>query len=107
MANMGKYCKAYPVARFRQYGKWTEKAENTRKEKTTNQVDGIESEVPRELTDEKFLYLQETYVVTDGIFLDENIVFNDVTGDWISFCKNQLQFEIPQYDKTQTKAATE
>ena len=105
MANMGKYCKAYPVARLRQYGEWTEKAENTRKE--TKQVDGIEIEAPRELTDEKFLYLQETYVVTDGIFLDENIIFNDVTSDWISFCESQLQFEIPEYEKAQTKAATE
>ena len=33
MATMGKYCKAYPITRFREYKGWTEKAENARKEK--------------------------------------------------------------------------
>jgi hypothetical protein len=57
-----------------------------------------EKETPRVLTDNDFLYLQENYVVTDGIFMDENIIFNRVTPDWIEFCENELQFEIPVYE---------
>lgn len=67
MATMGRYCKAYPITRFRKYKGWSEKAENVRKEKKP--VDGEELEVERELTDKDFLYLQENYVVTDGIFI--------------------------------------
>ena len=96
MSTMGKYCKAYPITRFREYPGWREQAENVRKEKEI--VDGQEVEKDRQLTDEDYLYLQENYVVTDGIFLDENIIFDDVTSEWIDFCKNVLQFEIPVYE---------
>ncbi len=93
MAKMGKYCKAYPINRFRAFGAWTENTQNTRKEK--RQVNGNETEVPREFTDNDHLYLQENFVVTDGIFLDENVIFDATTPDWIDFCKNSLEFEVP------------
>jgi hypothetical protein len=93
MAKMGRYCKAYPVARLREFSGWTENAENARKEKKL--VDGKEVEVTGELTDDSFLYLQEDYTVTDGIFLDENIIFNQVSPEWVEFCKDVLKFEVP------------
>ena len=80
MATMGKYCKAYPIERLRAFSGWTEKAENARKEKI--EEGGQEVEVTRELTDDTILYLQENYVVTDGIFKDENIIFDNVTPEW-------------------------
>jgi hypothetical protein len=95
MAVMGRYCKAYPISRFREYKGWTEKAENARKE--TRIEDGREVEVERQLTDEDYLYLQENYVVTDGAFLDENIIFDDVTPEWKDFCARTLKFEVPVY----------
>jgi hypothetical protein len=88
---MGKYCKAYPIERLRAYSGWTEKTENYRKEK--------EGEEP--LTHD-FLYLQENYVVTDGIFKDEHIIFDDVTPEWIEYCQKDLEFEIPEYARTET-----
>ncbi|MCU0532564.1 MAG: hypothetical protein MUD14_01460 [Hydrococcus sp. Prado102] len=96
MAKMGKYCKAYSIKDFRKFSQWTEKSENTRKE--TQEIDGKEIEVTRELTDEDFLYLQENYVVTDGIFQNENIIFDKVTPEWKDFCNNTLMFEIPVYE---------
>lgn len=93
---MGKYCKAYPITRFRDYPGWTEKAENVRKE--IKIVNGKEVEIDRVLTDKDHLYLQENYVVTDGIFKDENIIFDNVTPEWIEYCKNTLNFEIPVYE---------
>lgn len=96
MATMGKYCKAYSILKFRAYKDWSEKAENARREK--KQEDGKEVEAVRELTDNDFLYLQENYVVTDGIFKDENIIFDAVTPEWIDYCKNDLKFEIPVYE---------
>src|SRR5204863_2716980 len=69
MRKMGRYCKAYPIQRFQEFSGWKENAENVRKE--TKQVDGKETEVVREFTDADYLYLQEDFTVTDGIFLEE------------------------------------
>lgn len=58
------------------------------------------------LTDDYFLYLQENYVVTDGIFKDENIIFDNVTPEWKKFCTHTLLFEIPNYGSAEAKAST-
>ena len=34
-------------------------------------------------------------IVTDGLFIDQNIVFDDVTDEWKAFCQKVLEFEIP------------
>ncbi|PMB45787.1 hypothetical protein CEN40_11515 [Fischerella thermalis CCMEE 5205] len=96
MATMGKYCKAYSLKTLRQFEKWTENSENTRKEK--QQIESQEVEVKRVLTDDDFLYLQDNYVVTDGIFKDENIIFDNITPEWKDFCQKTLAFEIPVYE---------
>jgi hypothetical protein len=95
MAKMGRYCKAYPVTRLREFSGWSENAQNTRKEKRV--ADGKELELPRILTDSDHLYVQENHVVTDGVFIDENIVFDNVTPEWMDFCKNALRFQIPSH----------
>ena len=101
MSTMGKYCKAYPVDRFRQFSGWKENAAQARKEK--REVDGNEVEVPREIDDH--LYLQENYTVTDGIFIDENIVFDEVTPEWMNYCRETLKFEVPADEPASVDAA--
>ena len=96
MAKMGKYCKAYPIQRFREAKEWNENTDNLRKVKQL--VGSTEEMVVRQLTENDFLYLQENYQVTDGIFIDENIVFAEVTPEWIEFCKDTLKFEVPVYE---------
>ena len=96
MATMGKYCKAYLLKQFRQFNQWEENTENIKKE--NQEVDGQTVEVNREFTDEDVLYLQENYVVTNGIYKDENIIFDNVTDEWKDFCHQVLEFEIPNYE---------
>lgn len=96
MATMGKYCKAYLLKDLRAFGGWTVKSENAQKEKL--QVDGKEIEITRELPDDDVVYLQENYIVTNGIFKDENIIFDNVTTEWIDYCQQTLHFEIPEYE---------
>lgn len=103
MSKMGKYCKAYSLKKLRQFSQWSERSENTIKEK--KQVDGKEVKINRKLTDDDFLYLKENYVVTDGIFKDENIIFDNVTPEWKNFCKSTLQFEIPVYETVEVQAS--
>jgi hypothetical protein len=54
------------------------------------EVNGEMVEVARELTDANYVYLHTNFTVTDGIFVDENIIFSDVTPEWIEFCRDVL-----------------
>lgn len=104
MPKMGKNCKAYVVKDFRQFSEWTENSSNARPEKEV--VDGAEVTTPRVITDDHFLYLQENYAVTDGIFIDENIIFDSVTAEWIEFCKSTLEFGPPVYESVGNDASS-
>jgi hypothetical protein len=88
MSTLGKYCRAYPLSLFRQYHGWTEKPENARK--IRKEIDGEITEVPRDLTDADYVYLHRNFTVTDGIFIDENIIFSNVTQEWAEFLRNAL-----------------
>jgi len=98
MPKVGKYSKAYPLKLFRQFPGWTENLKNSRK--IRKEINGEIVEVERELSDSQYLYLQENFAVTDGIFLDENIIFSDVTPAWIDFCRNVLgaSFPTPEHE---------
>ncbi len=89
MSVLGKYCRAYPLSQFRQFRGWVEKADEARK--VRKEINGEIVEEARTLTDEDYVYLQMNYTVTDGIFVDENVIFNDVTPEWIEFCQSVLK----------------
>ncbi|HEX8274105.1 MAG TPA: hypothetical protein VF615_15815 [Longimicrobiaceae bacterium] len=104
MAEMGRYCKAYYAADFRKFPGWKENVANLRKDK--QEVNGKEVEVERtELKDDDILYLQENLVVTDGIFKDENVVFEGGSPEWEAFCTGDLAFEIPDYARDDDEPA--
>src|SRR5262249_37639662 len=96
MTTLGKHSKAHPLKRFREFAGWTENLKNARKVKT--EVNGEIVALPRELDESDYLYLHENFNVTDGIFLDENIIFSDVSQEWIDFCVNVLGVEFPDDD---------
>lgn len=93
MATLGKYCKAYPVAKLRQFEQWAEGVSHLQDEG----ADTPKTAFARELNDEDVLFVQEDFTVTDGVFLDENVVFDRVTPEWKDFCKTNLQFEVPSH----------
>ena len=97
---MSKYCKAYSVKDLSQFAGWNEHYPRT---KTERQEDGQEIKVTVELSDDDYLYLHDNYVVTDGIFEDKNVIFNKVTDEWIVFCKEKLNFQIPDYSDSKAK----
>ena len=88
MPILGRYSKAYPLGRLRQFSGWTERPENARR--IRKEVEGEIVEETRSLTDEDYVYVQRNFTVTDGIFVDENIIFSDVTPEWIEFCHTVL-----------------
>jgi hypothetical protein len=93
MSTIGKYCKSYKLSQLRQFPDWIEQAENARKIRT--EVDGETVEVIRELRDDDYVYLHENFTVADGIFIDENIIFSDVTPKWTEFCRDVLYQTSP------------
>jgi len=88
MTLIGKYCKPYPLSLLRQFPGWTEKAENART--IRQEVDGEMVAATRQLTDTVYVYVHSDFTVTDGIFIDENVIFSDVTPEWIAFCRTVL-----------------
>jgi hypothetical protein len=94
MAEMSDYSKAYLLGQLRAYPGWHEKSENARVE----EVDGKKADAPRELTDDSIVYVHDNYIVCDGIFRDENVLFDEVTDEWKQFCHSDLAFEIPVYE---------
>ena len=91
MSTLGKFCKAYPLYQLRQFPGWKEAAQNARK--ILKEIDGETQEVLRELAETDYLYLQENYTVTDSIFIGENVIFDDVSPEWIEFCRTTLNFD--------------
>jgi hypothetical protein len=105
MGKMGKYCKAYTVEDLKQFAGWKEKTGNFRQ--ATEKTNQDESAIAGEQAGRPFLYLQENLTVTDGIFLDEKIVFDDISSEWKTFCQETLKFEIPDYASRSQHDASE
>ncbi|PYS87925.1 MAG: hypothetical protein DMF64_21850 [Acidobacteria bacterium] len=87
MTHIGKYCKAYEVARLAGFPGWPDKLRLLPPEAAASP--GAEP-APND-----YLYLQENFTVTAGIFLGEDVVFDEVTTAWIDFCRTTLKFEVP------------
>ncbi len=92
---MGKYCKAYHLGDMRKYRRWKENSKYARLEQ--KEIDGEVVKEKRVLTDESIVYLQENYNVTDDIYIEDNILFDNVTTKWKEYCQKKLNFHIPEF----------
>jgi hypothetical protein len=92
MAQMGSYCRAYHARDFAAFDGWQPDPAQLRS--APADVEGREVHVQRAvLHDDDVLYLQEDFGVTDGIFLDEHVVFADAGPAWRVFCTGTLGFD--------------
>ena len=89
MSTLGKYCRAYPLSQLRKFPGWVERTDEARR--IRKEIDGEIVESVRTLTDDDYVYLQLDYTVTDGIFVNENVIFNEITPEWIEFCQSVLR----------------
>ena len=89
MSTLGKYCRAYPLSQLRKFPGWVERTDEARR--IRKEIDGEIVELVRTLTDDDYVYLQLDYTVTDGIFVNENVIFNEITPEWIEFCRSVLR----------------
>ena len=82
---IGQYCKAYQLQDLSSFDQWP---------KTIETLKNQSSELPPQLTSETIVYLQENYVVTQSIFKERDIIFDQVTPEWKTFCQEVLDFRF-------------
>lgn len=87
---LSKYCKAHPLGKLREYSGWSESRINW---KVAGEKIGEDRQ--RQLTDEKIVFIHQDFTVTESIWHDENVIFNQVTPAWEEFCADSLKFKIP------------
>jgi hypothetical protein len=54
-----------------------------------------------------FVFLHDNFVVTQNIFVDEKVIYDQVTPPWIEFCRKELNFVLPQEANAAPLAALE
>lgn len=94
MAEMGRYCKAYLASDLKKFKNWNPELANLRQPEPEKPNEEVEKRT--ELGDDDILYVQEDLIVTDGIFRDENVIFQDDSDAWKEFCEKTLEFAIPE-----------
>lgn len=85
MTQLVRYCKAFPAARFESFAAWV--APRNSGTASPDNADGVPAD--------DYWFLQDSYVVTRGITPDEDIVFDQISPEWIEFCRTELGFAIP------------
>lgn len=84
------YARAYLLRDLRKFSGWREEKIN-RKETIPADDNGNS----RELTDSDVVFLHQDFTVTQLIWPGENVIFNQVTPEWLEFCEQELQFTVP------------
>ncbi len=91
---MSRYCKAYKLGDLRKFPSWSDAARDNEKE----------------LNNDSIVYIQEnTSVTTNPLDLDndEDYIFDKVTPEWETFCKDELKFEVPVWEEVAAVSAQE
>lgn len=86
-----KYVKAYRLEELRKYDGWREERINWKEDGDAgNNGDGGKG-----LSDDSVVFLHQDLTVTESMWHDENVIFNRVTPEWEEFCKQELEFKVP------------
>jgi hypothetical protein len=89
------YCKAYYLRDLRKYQKWAEKRDNWKINKYWS--DDIKAEFEKSFEDGDVVFVHaKDYSVTKSMWHGEHVVFDDKADAWVQFCKQQLQFKVPE-----------
>lgn len=97
MPTMSTYCKAYLLKDLRAFAGWSEPAGYLRTETAETDAGPVDSQ--RALADDDYVFLHDNLTVSDGIFVDEQVLFSAATPEWQAFCRDTLQFEVPDFEK--------
>lgn len=86
-----KYCKAYHLGDLRKYPLWHENHSTSKSSSNgANNGDGGEH-----FGDDKVVFIHQDFTVTESVWYNENVIFNNVDSDWEEFCSSSLHFAVP------------
>ena len=85
-----RYCKAYYLKNLRAFPGWNESRINW----NDKQVKG-NSDRGADFTEDKVVFVHQDLTVTELVWHNENVIFNNVDPDWEEFCANSLGFKVP------------
>jgi hypothetical protein len=88
-----KYCKAYYLRDLRQFSDWSESKINWKKNGSTGTDEATDESIT--FMDDQVVFLHTDFTVTESMWCNENVIFNEVTDDWKNFCSETLKFKIP------------
>jgi len=81
------YCRAYELGELRRFPGWSEVRLNW---KSANG-----SRPPEKFDDDAVVFVHRDLTVTESMWHDENILFNEVTPAWQQYCTENLAFHAP------------
>jgi ankyrin repeat protein len=85
-----KYCRAYYLKDLRTFPEWHESRIDW-KEKKENGNGGADEG----FTDDRMVFIHQDLTVTESVWHNENVIFNNVNSEWEEFCANSLKFKVP------------
>jgi hypothetical protein len=88
------YCRAHLLKELRRYSGWSESRINW-KDADSYKCDSDADAGEVEFSDDDIVYIHQDYTVTQSMWHDENVLFNEITSDWKEFCKKKLNFKVP------------
>jgi ankyrin repeat protein len=88
--SLGDYAKAYLLRDLRKSSGWCEEKINWKET-----ISADENKNSGELSDSDVVFLHQDFTVTQLIWPGENVIFNQVTPEWLEFCEQELQFKVP------------
>ena len=89
-SSVKNYARAYLLRDLRKFSDWREEKINWKET-----VPASENGNSLELSDDDIVFLHQDFTVTHLIWPGENVIFNQVTPEWSSFCAQELQFRVP------------
>ncbi|MGA9773063.1 MAG: ankyrin repeat domain-containing protein [Blastocatellia bacterium] len=89
-----QYCKAYHLKSLRQYADWSESRINWKEKKADSDPKTSQAE-DNSFSEDDVVFLHQDYTVTESMWHNENVIFNQVTSDWKEFCTYNLNFKVP------------
>jgi ankyrin repeat protein len=87
-----KYCKAYYLKDLRAFDGWSESHINWQ---GNAEQSAAEDSGTRSFSDDDIVFMHQDLTVTQSMWHNENVIFNQVTPAWEEFCGNILQFKVP------------
>ena len=86
-----EYCKAYCLRDLRRFAGWRESRINWKE----NSDAGDAAKRHQEFSDDDIVFVHRDFSVTQSMWHNENVIFNEAAPEWQSFCSDVLQFKAP------------